>query len=96
MTFLLGRQAIFGHDPPMYLRSITSTRCPSPAKVHAAIVPPVPLPRMTTSYSSWVSFRIEEASCMVLMCFSFSQTRVMNAFPDELAQHRRAELRMNE
>ncbi len=26
--FLLGRQAMFGHDPPMYLRSITATRCP--------------------------------------------------------------------
>jgi len=25
---LLGEQARFGHDPPMYLRSMTATRCP--------------------------------------------------------------------
>jgi hypothetical protein len=25
---LLGKQATFGHDPPMYLRSMTTTRCP--------------------------------------------------------------------
>ena len=36
MMFLLGRQAMFGHDPPMYLRSMTATRFPSPAKVQAA------------------------------------------------------------
>src|ERR1700691_132100 len=52
MTFLLGRHAIFGHDPPIYLRSSTTTRCPSAANVHAARVDPVPSPRITTSYSS--------------------------------------------
>ena len=46
MMFLLGKQAIFGHDPPMYLRSITATRCPCPANVHAAIVDPVPPPQV--------------------------------------------------
>src|SRR6266436_3841435 len=35
MMFLLGKQAMFGHDPPMYLRSMTATCLPSPAKVHA-------------------------------------------------------------
>jgi hypothetical protein len=50
--FLLGKQAMFGHDPPMYLRSITATRCPWAANVHAAIVDPVPPPRITKSYSS--------------------------------------------
>src|ERR1700684_2444446 len=50
MTFLLGRHAMFGQDPPIYLRSSTITRCPSPAKVHAASVEPVPSPRTTTSY----------------------------------------------
>src|SRR5262249_35566351 len=50
--FLLGRQAMFGHDPPTYLRSITATRCSCLAKVHAAIVDPVPPPRITRSYSS--------------------------------------------
>src|ERR1700727_3469645 len=52
MMFVLGRHAIFGHHPPMYLRSIAATRFPSPAKVHAAIVDPVPPPRISRSKSS--------------------------------------------
>ena len=55
MMFLLGRHAMFGHDPPTYLRSMTATRCPRPAKVHAATVDRVPPPRITRSNSSdWV------------------------------------------
>src|SRR4029077_19698762 len=67
MMFLLGRQAILGHDPPMYLRSITATRCPCPAKVQAAMVPPVPPPSITRSYSSAVICRAnwaEAVSCI--------------------------------
>ena len=52
MMFLLGKHAMFGHDPPMYLRSTTATRLPSPAKVQAAMVEPVPPPRITRSNSS--------------------------------------------
>src|SRR5580704_6373958 len=52
MMFLLGKHAMFGHDPPIYLRSMTATRFPSPAKVHAAIVDPVPPPRISKSKSS--------------------------------------------
>src|SRR5882724_5062749 len=52
MMFLLGKHAMFGHDPPIYLRSMTATRFPSPAKVHAAIVDPVPPPRISRSKSS--------------------------------------------
>src|ERR1700679_1645699 len=52
MTFLLGRQAIFGHEPPMYLRSITATCCPCLASVHARYLDPSPLPRITRSYFS--------------------------------------------
>src|SRR5712691_6272874 len=52
MMFLLGKHAMFGHDPPIYLRSTTATRFPSPAKVHAAMVDPVPPPRITRSNSS--------------------------------------------
>src|SRR5947209_11245247 len=52
MTFLLGRQATFGHDPPTYRRSTTATRFPSDASVHARYLPTSPLPRMTTSYCS--------------------------------------------
>src|SRR5271155_3158177 len=55
MMFLLGRQAMFGHEPPTYLRSITTTRCPFWAEVQAISFPPAPLPRTTRSYSSgWV------------------------------------------
>src|SRR5215467_8306398 len=50
--FLLGRHATLGQDPPMYFRSTTATRLPSLAKVHAAIVEPVPPPRITRSNSS--------------------------------------------
>src|SRR5271156_2702318 len=71
--FLLGRQAMFGHDPPMYLRSITATRCPWPAKVHAAIVDPVPPPRITRSYSSkagaWLVW-VEESASFRFICVS--------------------------
>src|SRR6266446_10944373 len=56
MMFLLGKHATFGHDPPMYLRSTTATRFPSPAKVHAAMVEPVPPPRITRSNSSGCVF----------------------------------------
>ena len=70
MTFLLGRQAMFGHEPPTYLRSITATRCPLLAKVHAASVPPVPPPRITKSYSSTLSFCPEGVFWVVLMRFN--------------------------
>src|SRR6516162_1126274 len=50
--FLLGRQAMLWHEPPMYLRSIKATRFPCPAVVHAATFAPVPLPSTSRSYSS--------------------------------------------
>src|SRR6266576_2259416 len=49
--FLLGRHAILGQEPPIYLRSTTATRLSSPANVHAATVEPVPPPRITRSNS---------------------------------------------
>src|ERR1700676_304171 len=56
MMFLLGRHAILGQEPPIYLRSTIATRLPSPANVHAAMVEPVPPPRITTSNSSCCGF----------------------------------------
>src|SRR6266478_4126177 len=56
MMFLLGKHAMFGQEPPIYLRSTTATRLPSPAKVHAAMVEPVPPPRITRSNSSGCDF----------------------------------------
>src|SRR6516162_5251879 len=56
MMFLLGRHAMFGHEPPMYFRSTTATRFPSAANVQAATVEPVPPPRIKRSYSSGCVF----------------------------------------
>src|SRR5262249_19497629 len=56
IMFLLGRHAMFGQHPPIYLRSMTATRFPSPANVQAAIVDPVPPPRITRSSSSGCLF----------------------------------------
>src|SRR5579863_6592569 len=58
MMFLLGKQAIFGHDPPTYFRPITATRCPFEAKVQAINFPPAPLPMITMSYSSVETFLV--------------------------------------
>src|SRR6266481_4219741 len=71
--FLLGRHAMFGHDPPTYLRSIAATRCPCPAKVQGAIVDPVPPPRITRSYSSGSVFLgnwAEETLFILFLCVS--------------------------
>src|ERR1700722_19372142 len=72
IMFLLGKHAMFGHDPPIYLRSITATRFPSPAKVHAAIVAPVPPPRISRSkFSTWgcLDIRTDEAFFVLFMLF---------------------------
>src|SRR6266478_8744611 len=52
MMFLLGRHAMFGHEPPTYLRSTTTTRCPFCAEVQAISLPPAPLPSTRRSCSS--------------------------------------------
>src|ERR1700684_140368 len=79
MMFLLGRQAMFGHDPPMYLRSTTATRFPSPANVHAATVDPVPPPRITRSNSSGCVFLrawSDELSLVLFMPIFLSEREV--------------------
>src|SRR5262245_50404473 len=52
MTFLLGRQAILGHDPPIIDRSTTIVLCPRFAKLQAMSLPRAPQPRTTFSYDS--------------------------------------------
>src|SRR5882672_5433926 len=72
--FLLGRHAILGQEPPIYLRSTTATRLPSLANVHAATVDPVPPPRITRSNSSGCDFLRTWADGEVSVCscdFSF-------------------------
>src|SRR5580693_4013661 len=76
MMFLLGKHAMFGHEPPIYLRSTTTTRFPSLAKVHAAMVEPVPPPRITRSNSSGcVSLlaRADEAFFVFMRIFLFER-----------------------
>src|SRR5882724_5756328 len=67
--FLLGRHAILGQEPPIYLRSTTATRLPSPANVHAATVEPVPPPRITRSISSGCDFLRTRADGEVSVLF---------------------------
>src|SRR5580693_5724997 len=62
MTFLLGRQAMFGHDPPIYFRSTTAVRLPSLAIVQAANLPAVPPPstrvsKFSGAFIRFISFR---------------------------------------
>src|SRR5579864_7376505 len=78
MMFLLGRQAMFGHEPPMYLRSMTATRCPWAANVQAATVDPVPPPRITRSNSSGVLFSTwaDEALAVGVMRIFLSERQV--------------------
>src|SRR2546422_6544175 len=52
MTFLLGRQAMFGQEPPTYFRSTTTVFIPFLARVQERSLPAAPLPRMSRSYSS--------------------------------------------
>src|SRR5207245_10325382 len=67
--FLLGRHAILGQEPPIYLRSTTATRLPSPANVHAAMVEPVPPSRITRSNSSGCDFLRTGADGQVSLLF---------------------------
>src|SRR5690349_21982751 len=54
MMFLLGKQAMFGHEPPIILRSTSAVRWPSFDSVHARYLPPSPLPITTRSNCSVV------------------------------------------
>src|SRR5580700_4761043 len=79
MMFLLGKHAMFGQAPPMYLRSTTATCLPSPAKVHAATVEPVPPPRITRSNSSGCVFLpawADEGFLVLFMRIFLSERRV--------------------
>src|SRR5271168_2546354 len=44
ISFLLGRQLVFGQEPPISLRSTTATRLPDLATCQARYLPPSPLP----------------------------------------------------
>src|SRR5262245_4520124 len=52
ISFLLGRQAMLGQEPPIHLRSTTAVRRPDPAICQANNLPPAPLPRIKISKCS--------------------------------------------
>src|SRR5688572_11845225 len=52
MMFLLGRQAMFGQEPPTNFRSTSAVRWPSFDRVHARYLPASPLPITRTSQCS--------------------------------------------
>src|SRR5580704_14874613 len=53
MTFLLGRQAIFGQDPPTRERSTTAVEWPAFAIAQASDLPDSPLPMIRISKCCW-------------------------------------------
>src|ERR1051325_3184413 len=52
MMFLLGREAMFGQEPPTYFRSMTAVFIPFLARVQEMSLPAAPLPSTRRSYSS--------------------------------------------
>src|SRR5271166_5744260 len=52
ISFLLGRQAMLGQEPPIQRRSTTAVRRPDCAICQASNLPPNPLPRIRTSNCS--------------------------------------------
>src|ERR1700739_4612864 len=76
MMFLLGKHAMFGHDPPIYLRSTTATRLPSSPKAPPAWAEPVPPPRITRSNSSGCVFLGIEVLVVRFMRLFLSEQQV--------------------
>src|SRR5262249_25146232 len=52
ISFLLGRQAMFGQEPPTQRRSTTAARRPERARGQDSSLPPAPLPSTRSSYGS--------------------------------------------
>src|SRR5262245_51899993 len=52
ISFLLGRQATLGQEPPIQRRSTTAVRRPERARLQARSLPAAPLPRIRISYRS--------------------------------------------
>src|SRR5262245_51836834 len=52
ISFLLGMQLMFGHEPPIHWLSTTAVRRPDRARSQASSFPPCPLPSTSASYRS--------------------------------------------
>src|SRR5262245_12635011 len=59
MTFLLGRQATFGQEPPTIERSTTTVFCPWLARVQARILPATPV--------TMIRFRTDSVAMRILL-----------------------------
>src|SRR5262245_9068515 len=57
ISFLLGMQLTFGHEPPIHWRSTTAVRRPDRARSQASSFPPCPLPSTRASYRSGAAIR---------------------------------------
>src|SRR6516165_8926702 len=75
-SFLLGRQLMFGQEPPIHFRSTTAVRLPELARCQARSLPPAPLPRTSASYR-WGSDMLTSSCETVsdLSSFSFGACR---------------------
>ena len=82
VTFLLGKHAMFGHEPPTYLRSITATRRP------AGKVTPRPFHPATAKspvYSSTLSYCPEGVvGCYIAHAVFLFEVSVILKLPDTL------------
>src|SRR5262245_26239659 len=85
MTFLLGRQATFGHEPPIILRSMTAVFSPRLASVHPTSFPPTPLPITTFRYCSTATANLLMAVLCVRRFLASLFTR-LRRLPHDLAQ----------
>lgn len=79
ITFLLGRHAMFGHEPPIRARSITTTGRPCRASSHAMYLPASPPPRTAFSMCE-VSFTLLPAPAEA---GASSWFEVLVGFPDK-------------
>src|SRR5207244_5393162 len=61
ISFLLGMQLMFGHEPPIHRRSTTAVRRPDRARSQASSFPPCPLPSTSASYRSGAAIRSLQA-----------------------------------
>lgn len=82
MTFLLGRHAMFGHDPPTYRRSTTATRFPSAPSAQASSLPALPLPSTTSSYSSMLAMTC--SPCLRIVTFIARRAKATSRKPEKL------------
>src|SRR5215510_1963825 len=78
MTFLLGRQATFGQEPPTIARSTTTVFWPLPPSVQPISLPATPLPM--TRFSNCSAFMI------VLAFWGYELTQRALARPPRVAQ----------